>query len=405
MHTRTANLNGPGEIVKASDLMDEHVRGTGGDRLGRLHDLMVDLNTGSIGYVIVGDNNAFSGKLFAVPWNAFTVRSGRRGEPGLALNISDRDLSNAPSFDRDRWPNLSSRRWTEVVHNYYGVEPTWTYYGYVDSESEAQRFQGSQGRQNLESQQQGSSLFDPQSTRTINGTIESMNRNARLESTGSVVRLEVAISGEGPAAQGTSTPGASTQPGATGRQAGVTTPMGSSGLRAQAGSQVISVFLGPASFLQEQQISLKPGDSITVEGSQVMLRNSPALLATRLTKEGKSIELRDRQGQPLWSRSGQGQQNPMGQESSNLQGSETGTGSNQPGSSGSTGRDASGTSGTGGAATGGTSGSTGTGVGQTPGSTSGGAVGSSAGGTSGAIGNPGTPNPPSGPQATPGQTR
>ena len=68
----------------------------------------------------------------------------------------------------------------------------------------------------------------------------------------------------------------------------------------------IMVFLGPSSYLDQQNFAVKTGDSVEVTGSQVTLENLPTIIAKDVTVNGKTWKLRDDQGLPAWRGMGPG---------------------------------------------------------------------------------------------------
>lgn len=65
--------------------------------------------------------------------------------------------------------------------------------------------------------------------------------------------------------------------------------------------EYITVHLGPSSFMDSQSVKLAEKDEITVEGSLTPgLRGNKNLLAAEITKDGKTIKLRDENGVSLW---------------------------------------------------------------------------------------------------------
>ena len=68
----------------------------------------------------------------------------------------------------------------------------------------------------------------------------------------------------------------------------------------------IMVFLGPSSYLDQQNFAVKTGDSVEVTGSQVTLENLPTIIAKDVTVNGKTWKLRDDQGVPFWRGTGPG---------------------------------------------------------------------------------------------------
>jgi hypothetical protein len=62
------------------------------------------------------------------------------------------------------------------------------------------------------------------------------------------------------------------------------------------------VHLGPSSYIARQKFTFAKGDTIEVVGSKVMIADKEALLAREITKDGKTLVLRNAQGVPQWSR-------------------------------------------------------------------------------------------------------
>jgi hypothetical protein len=67
--------------------------------------------------------------------------------------------------------------------------------------------------------------------------------------------------------------------------------------------EVISVHLGPSWFINKQGLNIQKGDTIEVKGSRITFQGKPAIIAAEVKKGGKTLELRDSTGIPVWSRS------------------------------------------------------------------------------------------------------
>jgi hypothetical protein len=61
------------------------------------------------------------------------------------------------------------------------------------------------------------------------------------------------------------------------------------------------VHLGPQWYLDQQQVSLNPGDRIQVTGSEQMIGGQPSVIARQVTENGNTVTLRTASGIPLWS--------------------------------------------------------------------------------------------------------
>jgi DNA polymerase III alpha subunit len=61
------------------------------------------------------------------------------------------------------------------------------------------------------------------------------------------------------------------------------------------------VHVGPSSYIAQKNFSFAKGDKIEVVGSKVTISDKEALLAREITKDGKTLVLRNAQGVPEWS--------------------------------------------------------------------------------------------------------
>lgn len=83
------------------------------------------------------------------------------------------------------------------------------------------------------------------------------------------------------------------------------TPMGgmSGGihLQLQTGSETVDVHLGPAWYLENQDIQIAPQDKVTVTGSRITFGDQPSMMAAQIQKGNATLVLRDENGFPMWS--------------------------------------------------------------------------------------------------------
>jgi hypothetical protein len=81
-------------------------------------------------------------------------------------------------------------------------------------------------------------------------------------------------------------------------------------LEMDAGGKQTKVHLGSMRYLMANDFNPKAGDEITVKGYR--LNGEVIARSVRLTASGKTLELRDKQGFPLWQRGRQGQRRQRG---------------------------------------------------------------------------------------------
>jgi len=116
---------GPGpDVMDASSLAGDAVVNMTGEDLGTIEAIMLDVAAGRVAYAVLSfrDHLAGMGKLFAIPWSAFTLDA---GEKRFILDVTKEQLGNAPGFDKDHWPRMADREWAIQLHTYYDEEPYW----------------------------------------------------------------------------------------------------------------------------------------------------------------------------------------------------------------------------------------------------------------------------------------
>ena len=104
--------------LSSSSLSGTSVRNGKGEDLGKIEDLMVDVNTGEVDYAVVsfGGFLGIGDKLFAVPLQAFRVDA---NDEELVLDETKERLENAPGFDKNNWPTDADHKWRNTVRSYY----------------------------------------------------------------------------------------------------------------------------------------------------------------------------------------------------------------------------------------------------------------------------------------------
>ena len=82
-------------------------------------------------------------------------------------------------------------------------------------------------------------------------------------------------------------------------------------LKVKTDSEIISVHLGPAWFIERQDIKIEKGDIIEVKGSEVTFDGAAVIIAAEV-KDGESVlKLRNETGIPVWAGTGMGKMRRM----------------------------------------------------------------------------------------------
>jgi sporulation protein YlmC with PRC-barrel domain len=111
-------------VLSSETLIDDEVMNPAGEQLGKIEEIMLDVDNGRISYAVLSFGGMFGlgNKLFAVPWSALRLDP---REKAFYLDVPREVLEHAPGFDKDNWPDFANPSWGQQVHNYYNVEPYW----------------------------------------------------------------------------------------------------------------------------------------------------------------------------------------------------------------------------------------------------------------------------------------
>jgi sporulation protein YlmC with PRC-barrel domain len=108
--------------MRSSELVGLAVKNEADEDLGKIEELVIDLDSGKIRYAAVsmGGFLGIGDKMFAVPFGSFEFRTHRDDgvlfdttERIAVLNINKDSLEKAQGFDQDHWPNFADRNWQE----------------------------------------------------------------------------------------------------------------------------------------------------------------------------------------------------------------------------------------------------------------------------------------------------
>lgn len=107
-------------VLSASTLINDEVKNHAGENLGKIEDMMLDVENGRISYAVLsfGGFLGLGDKLFAIPWTALNLNT---NEKCFYLNVDQERLEDAPGFNKDNWPNMADPEWNRSVHNFYNV--------------------------------------------------------------------------------------------------------------------------------------------------------------------------------------------------------------------------------------------------------------------------------------------
>jgi sporulation protein YlmC with PRC-barrel domain len=113
-----------GIVLSGSSLKGDKVVNYKGEDLGKIEEIMIDLDRGRVAYAVLsfGGFLGLGDKLFAIPWQAITVDTVKKQ---LILNADKELLEKAPGFDKDNWPDMADLSLGSTLYGYYGYKPYW----------------------------------------------------------------------------------------------------------------------------------------------------------------------------------------------------------------------------------------------------------------------------------------
>jgi hypothetical protein len=65
--------------------------------------------------------------------------------------------------------------------------------------------------------------------------------------------------------------------------------------------ETLSVHLGPAWYVENQDTKIEPKDTVEIKGSRISFQGKPTVIAATIRKGEELITLRDEKGFPVWS--------------------------------------------------------------------------------------------------------
>jgi hypothetical protein len=112
------------KVLSCGTICSDRVKNAAGEDLGKIEELMVDLNTGRIAYAVLsfGGFLKMGNKLFAIPWQALQLDAANHQ---FILNVDKTRLENATGFDKNNWPDMADPQFGKNIYRHYGYTPYW----------------------------------------------------------------------------------------------------------------------------------------------------------------------------------------------------------------------------------------------------------------------------------------
>jgi sporulation protein YlmC with PRC-barrel domain len=246
---------------RLTELIGMTVKNPQNAELGELDNVVIDTQQGKVAYGILSVSSSFLGvnkKLAAVPWSAIEIND----RLGTAMLNADKATLQAIAFDEKNFPNLADPQYSRDLHQRFNARPYWEALGFVPGEPRDREGYGTMppSTSGREYSNEYNKMFNPNEVKTLHGTIESVGIFTPEGTSVSQVRLRI---------------------------------------RTDDG-QLLTVHAGPRSYLEQNNISFHHGDEVTVMGSPAKIGWRDVILASQIKKGGQTLDLRSKEGRPLW---------------------------------------------------------------------------------------------------------
>ena len=125
--------------IRASKITGAQVKSSTGENLGTIEDIIFNPRSGRAEFAALTLSAPTTGatptgageKLTLIPWKLLNVSSSgaATGIPGaeqqytFTANVDQSKLTSAPSFDKNQWPDMSRRDWSQQYYSHFGVTP------------------------------------------------------------------------------------------------------------------------------------------------------------------------------------------------------------------------------------------------------------------------------------------
>lgn len=102
-------INTPLKFLTANSIIGDKVTNNQDEDMGKIHDIMLDIRSGSIEYYVVefGGFLGIGEKYFAIPFHLLTIDPDKKV---FRFNEKRELLEKAPGFDKNHWPETNEHQ-------------------------------------------------------------------------------------------------------------------------------------------------------------------------------------------------------------------------------------------------------------------------------------------------------
>jgi hemerythrin superfamily protein/sporulation protein YlmC with PRC-barrel domain len=100
-------------VLSAATIVADEVRDADGEPLGRIEELVIDIDHGRVAYAVL----SISDRWIPLPWQALRLSEEHRFVADLDRGL----IARAPGFDRRNWPDMSDPAFHQAIDRHYGM--------------------------------------------------------------------------------------------------------------------------------------------------------------------------------------------------------------------------------------------------------------------------------------------
>jgi sporulation protein YlmC with PRC-barrel domain len=118
-HSQVEHIHETHDLISAEKVTGTSVYNAQGDKIGTIHDLMLDKRGGRVAYAVMsfGGFLGIGEKYHPLPWH---VLSYDENQGGYNIGLTDEQLRNAPSYSQNQLSSFGTDEDDELVGRYYG---------------------------------------------------------------------------------------------------------------------------------------------------------------------------------------------------------------------------------------------------------------------------------------------
>lgn len=121
------------KYLRLSQLIGTPIKNSEGVQIGKLNNVMLDINAGKVAYGILSLDRSLvtaDKNLAAIPWSAIRIDPQQK----TALLNVDKETLQAVAFDENHFPNLADPQYGRDLYQRFNARPYWETFGFVPSE-------------------------------------------------------------------------------------------------------------------------------------------------------------------------------------------------------------------------------------------------------------------------------